>query len=166
MLGSQNFSILHTSHPPFQWNIVLLTIKKHNKDIPNTTGGGSHKEQVQAHVPSHLPGISQRSRPFLAILHSYVTMLVYQKEKNLPSINLSIFVSVTGDDHLMSKMFLLSVILSQRQSRKLCHQIFQTQQILPVKHPQIDGLFLIFFTLVQCSISPFQPKNNRDHKQI
>lgn len=31
---------------------------------------------------------------------------MYQKEKNLPTINLSIFVSVTVDDHLMSKMFL------------------------------------------------------------
>lgn len=57
-------------------------------------------------------------------------------------------------------------ILSQSQSRKLCHQIFQTQHILPVKHPKSMDCFSFFSHFFSARyISPFQPKNTRDHKQ-
>ncbi len=135
--------IHHEYHPPFQWNIFFLTIKKHNKDIPNTTGG-SHKEQVQAHIPSHLPGAGlggtggntsfQRSLLVLAIFHGHVQ----------PSF--VVFGSVTVDDHLMSKMFPLSVKLFWVKDNQ------ENSAIKSSKHnkfSQIHGFFS--FRTVECS---------------
>ena len=139
-LGSQNFSILHTSHPPFQWNIVLLTIKKNQQRHPQHNWGGVTKSKFRRMYHrtclAFLKGPG-RFWPFC------IAMLVYQKEKNLPTIICHFRQCHCWWPSYVKDVSAVCYFESKTIKKTLPSNLPNTTNS-PRKTPQIDGFFSFF----------------------